>query len=410
MKRKLLTQIRAEWRSNIWLMLELLIASVVIWYIIDFFYVRISIYSQPKVHNIEHCYLLTFNNVTDKSPSFIPDRTDEEKIEDVFEILTRLENLPFVEAVSLSHLAVPYDGSNMTEMVQCDTMKASATSKMVTPDFVKVFRMTGKDGETSEELAEKLDRWEVLLSGNIFKKQTLLPDTLIGKNLYINGDTVYGYKVSATLLPIRYNDYYEGSNSFFIRLHPAFYDYAREYCIRVYSDQDKDIERQLMDMSENLFHVGNKLLVNVTSFAKKRDSFQQYEVNRIRDMSFILGFLMLNIFLGLFGTFWFRTGQRTSEIAIRLSMGARRSDIFRRLISEGLLLLVIVTPFAVAIDCLLAYNELNTYFSEGYLTLRRMAISCGTTFAVIALMIVAGVWIPALRAQKIAPAIALKDE
>ncbi len=33
MKRKLLKQIRTEWRSNLWLGLELMIISVVLWYI-----------------------------------------------------------------------------------------------------------------------------------------------------------------------------------------------------------------------------------------------------------------------------------------------------------------------------------------------------------------------------------------
>ena len=35
MNKKLFTQIRNEWRSNLWLALELLVVSVVMWYIID---------------------------------------------------------------------------------------------------------------------------------------------------------------------------------------------------------------------------------------------------------------------------------------------------------------------------------------------------------------------------------------
>ncbi len=410
MKRKLFKQIRAEWHSNIWLLLELLIASVATWYIADFFYVNITINNQPKPHEIDHCYLLTFNDVTDKSVAFIPDRSENEIENDVFELLNRLDKLPFVEAVSLSHVSIPYDWQCVSGSVCHDTIQDLSYIKMATPGFFKVFDIHGQNGETPDQLDEKLENGEIILSGNPFRKGRLDPDTLVGKNLCLWSDTTISYRVAAQIFPFKPSDFNEGRSSVILKLPLENYAWASEYCIRVNPDKDKDIERQLMQMSESLFHVGNKLLVNVTSFGTIRDRNQQADVNKIRDMSLVLGFLLFNIFLGLFGTFWYRTGQRTSEIAIRLSMGAKRSDIFRRLVSEGLMLLVIVTPIAIAIDCLLAYNELNTYFSEGYLTVRRMAISCGITFAAIALMIVAGVWIPASRAQRIAPAIALKDE
>lgn len=77
MKRKLFKQIRAEWRTNVWLALELLVVSVVLWYIIDYFYTTASIMVKPLGYDVEHCYKLMFNTVTDKSPSYIPDRTTE---------------------------------------------------------------------------------------------------------------------------------------------------------------------------------------------------------------------------------------------------------------------------------------------------------------------------------------------
>ena len=38
MEKKLLKQMKNEWRSNLWLALELLVVSVVMWYIIDLLY------------------------------------------------------------------------------------------------------------------------------------------------------------------------------------------------------------------------------------------------------------------------------------------------------------------------------------------------------------------------------------
>ena len=68
MQKKLFTQIRNEWRSNLWLMLELLVVSVVLWFIIDLLYCRIATYLEPRGFDISHCYLLTMGELTDKSP------------------------------------------------------------------------------------------------------------------------------------------------------------------------------------------------------------------------------------------------------------------------------------------------------------------------------------------------------
>ena len=38
MTKKLLVQIKNEWRNNLWLALELLVVSVVMWFVVDYLY------------------------------------------------------------------------------------------------------------------------------------------------------------------------------------------------------------------------------------------------------------------------------------------------------------------------------------------------------------------------------------
>ncbi len=78
MKRKQTTQIKNEWRSNIWLALELTIVSVVIWWIADAVYVRLWVYNQPLGFDYEHVYELNFVVRNDQAEGFIPVRTEEE--------------------------------------------------------------------------------------------------------------------------------------------------------------------------------------------------------------------------------------------------------------------------------------------------------------------------------------------
>lgn len=72
MTKKLFTQIKNEWRSNTWLALELLVVSVVMWYIVDYIYTQAATAMEPRGFDIEHCYLINMGRLTDKSPDYIP--------------------------------------------------------------------------------------------------------------------------------------------------------------------------------------------------------------------------------------------------------------------------------------------------------------------------------------------------
>ena len=68
MQKKLFRQIRNEWRGNTWLALELLVVSVVMWFIIDMLYCRAATYLEPRGFDTEHCYRIYLGSLTDNSP------------------------------------------------------------------------------------------------------------------------------------------------------------------------------------------------------------------------------------------------------------------------------------------------------------------------------------------------------
>ena len=113
MNKKLFTQIKNEWRGNTWLAIELLVVSVVMWFITDMLYVRIATYIEPRGFDISHCYLIEMGMLNEKSPDYVPyQEGDEER--DVLELVNRLQHRPDVEAASLSVNSYPYNGSNGT--------------------------------------------------------------------------------------------------------------------------------------------------------------------------------------------------------------------------------------------------------------------------------------------------------
>ena len=411
MTKKLLTQIKNEWLSNLWLVLELLVVSVVMWYVVDYLYTRAATYLEPRGFNIEHCYLIELGELTPKSPDYIAGHTSQQTHDDIAELLERLRRRPEIEAVSLSQNSYPYNGSNSGAEVSYDTLRSPGWTirRLVTPDFPRVFRYRGTRGETPEQLAEMLERGEFMASDNLYRKYDRRMTDLVGQRFYLFGDTTKTYRLGAALQNVRYHDYDQARSSYSMMVKQSFYYIGLELCVRVREGQDNDFIERLKADSESQFRIGNIFISEIRSFKDIRRNYQQAWTNDIRNYVMGMGFLLLNIFLGLLGTFWFRIRQRSGEIALRKTCGATDSDIFKRTIGEGTLLLVIASVPAIAADIFLHYKIVSsdTVPSE-YAWVSVIAFVITTLL--MALMIIAGIAFPAKKAMEIEPAIALKEE
>ena len=386
MTKKLLTQIKNEWLSNLWLVLELLVVSVVMWYVVDYLYTRAATYLEPRGFNIEHCYLIELGELTPKSPDYIAGHTSQQTHDDIAELLERLRRRPEIEAVSLSQNSYPYNGSNSGAEVSYDTLRSP------------------------EQLAEMLERGEFMASDNLYRKYDCRMTDLVGQRFYLFGDTTKTYRLGAALQNVRYHDYDQARSSYSMMVKQSFYYIGLELCVRVREGQDNDFIERLKADSESQFRIGNIFISEIRSFKDIRRNYQQAWTNDIRNYVMGMGFLLLNIFLGLLGTFWFRTQQRRSEIALHKAHGATDRAIFSRLLSEGILLLAIVTPVALLIDYNLAHLELNSWRNGTTLEWDRLLLCAAISFVLITLMIVIGIGIPARKAMKVQPAEALHDE
>lgn len=407
----------SEWRSNMWLALELLIISVVLWYIADFMYCQLSVVNEPLGFEIDHCYQIEFSVLNEKSEDFMPDRTSNEaRAEDLQTLLQRIDARPEIEAVGAGINAILYNGSNNGSILSYDSISTDSyvVQRSVTPDFARVFKIQGKNGESPEEIARALreNPRGFFAGGNIFPSSQIKDiSQLIGKQFKHNGNGSSELTLIGELVPVRYSDYVPRSMSQSILMPlmvPYMMPYVNEIAVRVKDNMDKDFASALMKDAQGALRVGNFFVSGVRSFDDRKAAYNRAHDRELRNYVVGAVFLSFNVFLGLLGTFWFRTQQREREIAIRRVNGAATADIFRRTMSEGFLLLTLVTPFAVVLDYLLALNELNSYY-EGFFSPARFAVSVIAVYVVISLMIVLGILFPALRAVKLKPAIVLAD-
>jgi predicted permease len=128
-----------------------------------------------------------------------------------------------------------------------------------------------------------------------------------------------------------------------------------------------------------------------------------------------MGAILLSIFallalvlasIGLYGVMSFAVSQRTRELGIRIALGAQAGDVFRLVLRQGMGLI----SFGVALGLAVAFavTRLLTSFLYG------ISATDWITFVAIpiVLAIVAGIacFIPARRATKVDPLVALKYE
>ncbi len=115
---------------------------------------------------------------------------------------------------------------------------------------------------------------------------------------------------------------------------------------------------------------------------------------------------LLLAMIGVYGVISYSVERRTNEIGIRMALGAERSTVFRLVLGEGMRLAVIGA--VVGVVAALALTRLLAGMLFG------VSAHDPLTFAVVAIVLsaVAAVacWIPAWRATRVDPMIALRHE
>jgi putative ABC transport system permease protein len=348
--------------------------------------------------------------------------------------MERVKRHPDIENVAFAMASVPYGGTMWGGgfKINSDSVNIGLRQRFVSTEFFDVFKMK-VDGQIFDwtDHAAKDDVVISAFRGDQFggsnrdesvwvpvpEVHTLHYDNewdaikhtykVIGRTAAMK-DPYYDPGMSSVIIPLRREDVsLVGENK------------GNQIIVRVKPEADKDfVERFTRDMREQLF-IGPYYLSSVASV---RDMRTQYDSrwgvkDRINSTYAITLFLVVNIFLGILGSFWFRTQNRRSEIGLRIALGSSRKKVQGMVIFETLLLLIIASMVSTVI-CLNLDNP-ETLRSLGIPTINKEAwgigkeqhvINFAITFTFLALVSVVAVWYPAGQASHTQPAEALYDE
>jgi putative ABC transport system permease protein len=153
-----------------------------------------------------------------------------------------------------------------------------------------------------------------------------------------------------------------------------------------------------IDSNQPLYRVRTLDTIVFLSVAAKRFNMLLLET--------FAGIALLLAAIGIYGVISYSVAQRTSEIGIRMALGAQRSDVLRLVIGQGLRLagfgIVIGIAAAFALTRLMA----SLLFGVGAYD----PVAFATAAAILLLVAVAACYIPARRAIAVDPMVALRYE
>lgn len=419
MIKHLLTLIWNQRNGNVWIFLELLLVTAMLWVMADSLLVDTYTYRQPIGVDTQHTYLLSYGLTDDATELGIEQNT--QATQDLLQLLRNLRQCPEVEAVSLSNIAVPYTYSRGWSglMPVEDTASASYAYRVryVDLEYFRVFKVKDKEGRPLYDQVLK-NPGEIVLSETL--DEIFFPEGSgrTQREVKWGPKSTESMKVSAVSAPLKEMDFdtYQPTYYYVWRTEQDFLDEVAENDIRFYDclfRMKKDYSQQEMETflqqeSERL-QVGNVYVSSVKPISEYRADMLKPRLDNQKKKIAMVGFMLVNIFFGIVGTFWLRTQSRRAEIGLRAALGASKRQLRRELFLEGLFLLALTLPFLLIFLVNMLYLDMPDMYRLAY-TWWRFLITLSVSYLLMGGMIYLGIRIPANKITRMNPAETLHYE
>ena len=419
-------------RRNGWLLAELILVAVLSWIIFDPVIVVTYDRHLPLGYDADRLCMVSVGMLRPQAPGYDEQATDSASLMQAYlNIVERARQHPDVEqAAPVLSFAYPgSSGSSSSGLTAAgDTLRLDLMYIEFLPHthFFETYGFRpGQGSMTPEQLSDYAyneanvvlteDALEGLFHTRVFNRQRCWEadeeDTLY---IPIMG-TVGAFKYVSNWRPIPVG--------FVPVLHPDILSCLDDMHVVIRLKEGVSMDRFLHDFKPWMvrqMRAGNLYARDLQSYdaINKAREFDSTTSLYRRNLSMAL-FFLINLCLGVIGTFWLQTRTRREEVGIMLSYGATPRRIRLQLLGEGMVL----TTVATLIGCFLylqyglseGLNKGNAWMQA---TTPCWVDHFGQHFAIVSLIIylillvvvLVGIYIPARRISTIPPTEALRDE
>ncbi len=350
--RLVLKNLWARRKQNAWICVELVLVSVVSWFVLDplFVIVHNTFVASDGYDPDRLCILTTHGRSKEGLPA-------EETIKSMEVIKTKLKNMKEVESVSLTYERGFPNGDAQSVIYYSlpdDTVNWCLSSYFFYHSGEDMYKtlglkvLSGKPEEGGAVITQSLALalfGKTDVAGATMNEYDDLPSLA-------TPEEVHPFRIAAVVEDIRmekimnwkYGVFWERSNLFvseqsdlLVRLKDGVD--AATFCAQIRPTMQKELS-------------SGRLFVCIDHHLR----FQGV-TSRIRRYISLAIFFMVNLCLGTIGTFWLQTRKRKEDIGIMRSFGASKGRIFREFLSEGFVL----TAICHIVGCFLFFQYAYSY-------------------------------------------------
>lgn len=418
-------------RRNGWLLAELILVAILSWYIFD--PVMVVTYERhlPLGYDADRLCMVSVGMLPQEAPGYEPQAADSASLMQTYlNLVDRARQHPDVEQAT-PVLSFVYPGAMGTGtssfIAEGDSVAHTALFIEFLPHthFFETYGFQSGKGSMSAAQLSDLD------NGDYYIMTEDLLEGMFRTHIYrnqrcwkVNGtDTCYT-AVKGTVKSCKYLSDKRPVPIVFMPLqNPDILSSLDNMRIVVRLKEGVRMERFLHDFRPWMLRqlrIGNLYARELQSYNEINAAreFSDSTVLYRRSLSIAL-FFLVNLCLGVIGTFWMQTRTRREEVGVMLSYGATPHRIRLLLLGEGTALTTLATFIGCFIYLQYAFSEgLNTGSSLMEAVTPSWVDNFGLHFFLVSLMVYVilllvvwiGIYIPARRISSISPTEALRDE
>lgn len=418
-------------RRNGWLLAELILVAILSWYIFD--PVMVVTYERhlPLGYDADRLCMVSVGMLPQEAPGYEPQAADSASLMQTYlNLVDRARQHPDVEqATPVLSFVYPGAMGNGTSsfIAEGDSVAHTALFIEFLPHthFFETYGFQSGKGSMSAAQLSDLD------NGDYYIMTEDLLEGMFRTHIYrnqrcwkVNGtDTCYT-AVKGTVKSCKYLSDKRPVPIVFMPLqNPDIRSSLDNMRIVVRLKEGVRMERFLHDFRSWMLRqlrIGNLYARELQSYDEINAAreFSDSTVLYRRSLSIAL-FFLVNLCLGVIGTFWMQTRTRREEVGVMLSYGATPHRIRLLLLGEGTALTTLATFIGCFIYLQYAFSEgLNTGSSLMEAVTPSWVDNFGLHFFLVSLMVYVilllvvwiGIYIPARRISSISPTEALRDE
>lgn len=431
MLKVILKNLWARRSRNGWLLAELILVSIVSWIILDPVIVVTHDRNIPLGYDADRLCLVSLGALQPQAPGYDAQAEDSTVLMNSYlNLVRRAQDFPGVElATPLLGYCYPNSqgSSNNSMRAEGDTLDISTMWMFFLPHtrFFETYGFRPGKGMTPEELSDyDYTQNDIVLSENTAERFFGTKDMRNKRCWNVSqNDTTFMPVIGAVGAFKTYSEWRPVPVLFKPMLSVDVSNIPEEAQILVRIKEGVSMSRFLYEFRPWMvkeLRAGNLFARSVQSYEKLiADGEYAGSTSIYRRNLAMAAFFLINLCLGVIGTFWLQTRTRREEVGVILSFGGTPRDIIRLLMGEG----AVMTLVATLVGCLLylqyalkeglekAQNWVDstevywvTDFTQHFLIVSLIV------FFIMLVVVLVGIYIPARRISRIPPTEALRDE